>query len=114
MTAWGVAPARGRFRICGTCGAKLAFVEARRRDGSPEGERRMLAAIQEHLRSFPRCRDASTFSGGVIFACRCDRPLPLPREEGLLCARCEALISPEVASVPAESKSNRCRLRGPR
>ena len=109
MTAWGVAPARGRFRMCGICGARLVFVEVSRPGGSAEAERRLLIAIREHLTSSARCRDASTFSSGVILACRCDRPLPLPREEGLMCARCEALISPEVAAAPIDGRVNRRR-----
>lgn len=107
MTAWGVAPARGRFRICGTCGATLAFVEVSRPGRTPEAERRMVAAIQEHLRSSARCRDTRTFSGGVIVACRCDRQMPLPREEGLMCARCEGLIAPQVAAAPAPGQATR-------
>jgi hypothetical protein len=114
MTAWGTAPARGRFRICGTCGAKLAFVEASRPGGSLEAQHRMLSAIRDHLNSSSRCREAGTFSSGLILACRCERPMPLPREDGLKCARCEALISPEVAAGPAESDSSRRRPRGSR
>jgi hypothetical protein len=111
VTAWGVAPARGRFRMCGICGARLVFVEVGRPGGPPEAERRLLIAIREHLTSSARCRDASTFSSGVILACRCDRPLPLPREEGLMCARCEALISPEVAAAPTDRGMSRRRPR---
>ena len=100
MTAWGVAPARGRLRVCGTCGATLAFVETGR-GRTPEGELRVIHAIGVHLESSARCRDARTFLAGEIVACRCSRPLPVPRDEGLLCGRCEGLIAPEVAAAPA-------------
>jgi len=105
MTAWGVAPARGRFRLCGICGARLLFVEIVRSAESAEAEQRLLNGIRHHLTASARCREASTFSGGVILACRCERPIPLPRDEGLICARCEALISPEVAAQPADRRT---------
>ena len=85
MTAWGVAPARGRFRICGTCGARLAFVEVKRPGQTRDAEGRLFAAIREHLQVSARCRDAGTFFERGIVACRCERPLPLKRDEGLLC-----------------------------
>jgi len=110
MTAWGVAPARGRFRICGTCGARLVFVEVKRPGQTPDAEGRLFAAIREHLQVSTRCRDAGTFASGVIVACRCDRPLPLRREDSLLCGRCEGLIAPEVAAPrPPEPRSRQPR-----
>ncbi len=114
MTAWGVAPARGRFRICGVCGARLAFAEVGRAGATPEAERRLLDAIQQHLTASASCRDASTFSGGVIAACRCERPLTLPREEGLVCARCEGLIAPEVGAALKSAPGRRRSTRGSR
>lgn len=96
MTAWGTAPANGRFRICGTCGAKLAFVEATR--PTPESQNRLLAIIRKHLDSSARCHNTSTYSGAVIVACRCESPMPLQREDWLVCARCEGVIAPEVAA----------------
>jgi hypothetical protein len=112
MTAWGVAPARGRLRICGTCGATVAFVESGRR--TPEGAMQVIRAIESHLLSSTRCRDASTFAGPEVVACRCLRPLPLPREEGLLCGRCEGLIAPEVAAAPPVERRIRRPSRGAR
>lgn len=114
MTAWGVAPARGRFCMCGICGARLVFVEVGRPGESPEAEQRLLNAIREHLTSSSGCRDASTFSGSLILACRCERPIPLPREEGLMCGRCEALISPDVAPPPSSRRVSNRRSRGSR
>jgi hypothetical protein len=109
MTAWGVAPARGRFRICGTCGARLAFVEVKRPGQTTDVEGRLFAAIREHLQVSARCRDSGTFSSGVIVACRCDRPLPLKRDEGLLCGRCEGVVSPEVAAPEVPEPRRRVR-----
>lgn len=106
MTAWGVAPARGRLRLCGTCGATVAFVQAGRVGQTPESTQRMLQAIESHLRASPKCGDAPTFAGREVLACRCARPLRLPREDGLMCARCEGLIAPEVA-IPPSTRPNR-------
>jgi hypothetical protein len=101
VTAWGVAPARGRLRLCGHCGATLTFVELGRAGAAPEAQARLYAAIRLHLRTYAECCDASTFSSKVITACRCNRPMRLAREDGLLCARCEGLISPDVAQTTA-------------
>jgi hypothetical protein len=108
MTAWGTAPARGRLRICGTCGTTLAFVESGRPGRTPQAALLVIHAIESHLHSSTRCWDTSTFAGREVVACRCLWPLPLPREEGLLCGRCEGLIAPEVAaSPPAEPRARR-------
>jgi hypothetical protein len=101
MTAWGVAPARGRLKICGTCGATLAFVEARRPGESREADQRMLAEVEVHLRTSATCKQAETFSGGWVFACRCERPMRVRREDGLRCGRCEGLIAPIFAPRPS-------------
>ena len=67
MTAWGVAPARGRLRICGTCGATLAFVEAKRPGQTPDAEATGVSRRDPGAPSGrrARCRDAGTFSSGV-------------------------------------------------
>jgi hypothetical protein len=113
MTAWGTAPARGRFRICGTCGAKLAFVENSGVSRTPQAARRYIGAIEAHLLSSFRCRDTRTFLGGDVVACRCEQPLLIQREDGLFCARCEGLVAPEVAAVESP-RSWRGRARGSR
>jgi hypothetical protein len=103
MTAWSVAPARGRFRICGTCGAKLAFVEVARPSGATADPKQLIAVVRRHIDSSARCHNTSTFSSGMIVACRCERPMPLPREDELVCARCEGLIAPEVSTpIPGD------------
>ncbi len=112
MTAWGVAPARGRIRFCGVCGARLAFLEVGRAGATPEAHRRLLAAVEQHLTTSAACRDATTFFGGVVVACRCERPLRLPRDEGLTCARCEGLIAPELVAGPETSRARRRSPRG--
>ena len=104
MTAWGVAPARGRFRYCGLCGARLAFVELGRAGTSEEAQARLMAAVDGHLKSSDGCPKAHTFSGEVISACRCERPISIARDDGLRCARCEGLLAPEVAAPPPPSK----------
>ena len=111
MTAWGTAPARGRLRICGTCGATVAFMESSRAGRTDEAALRIFRAIEGHLDSSTRCRNASTFTGREVVACRCARPLPLPREQGLLCGRCEGVIAPEVAAAPPIERRNH-RARG--
>lgn len=107
MTAWGVAPARGHLQLCGCCGATVAFVQAGRAGQTPESTQRTLQAIALHLRSSPKCENASTFAGREVLACRCVRPLRLPRDDGLMCARCEGLIAPEVASPPSPQRNRR-------
>jgi len=101
VTAWGAKPARGQFRYCDICGARLAFVPAGRAGDAPQVQDRLFALTQAHLQSSKRCSRAGTFSCGVIFACRCARPVRISREEGLMCARCEGLIVPECAQLPA-------------
>lgn len=98
MTAWGVAPAHGRLHFCGTCGAAIVFGEERRRGRVAEAEAvRITTAIQGHVRASPLCRSRGTFVGREIVACRCVRRVLLPREKGLFCARCEGLVSPDLA-----------------
>jgi hypothetical protein len=63
VTAWGAAPAHGRLRFCGICGACLAFVEVGRAGASEEAQARLFAAIQQHLQSSAGCEKAGTFSG---------------------------------------------------
>jgi hypothetical protein len=103
VTAWGVAPAQGRLRFCGTCGGVVGFAEERRpgRVSSAEAGG-LLLAVEAHFALFPECRKGSTFEGSLISACRCRRPMRLPRAEGLFCSRCDGLISPEVAAQPQE------------
>jgi hypothetical protein len=91
---------RGQLRYCNTCGARLAFVPAGRAGNAPAVQERLFALTQAHLQSSAGCARAGTFSGGVIFVCRCARPLRIAREEGLMCARCEGLVAPECA-LPA-------------
>jgi hypothetical protein len=99
VTAWSAKPARGQFRYCDICGARLAFVPAGRAGDAPEVQARLFELTQAHLQS-KGCNRAGTFSGGVIFACRCARPLRISRKEGLMCARCEGLVAPECAPPP--------------
>ena len=101
MTAWGVTPARGRLRFCGTCGAVVAFAEERRPGVVEQAEAdRATLGINVHFTLYPECRRGSTFEGEAIAACRCRRAMRLPREHGLFCARCDGLISPDVAGEP--------------
>jgi hypothetical protein len=101
MTVWGATPARGRLRFCGTCGAAVAFVEERRPGSAVQVEvNRVSLAVGAHFVLFPECCKGSTFEGSEIVACRCRRPMRLPRETGLYCARCDGLISPDVAGMP--------------
>ena len=100
MTSWNAKPVRGQLRYCDVCGARLAFVPAGRAGDAPEVQERLFALTQAHLQSSKGCGLAGTFSGGVIFACRCARPMRVSREEGLMCARCEGLVAPECALPP--------------
>ena len=100
MTSWNAKPARGQLRYCDVCGARLAFVPAGRAGDTPEVQAHLFALTQAHLQSSNGCSRAGTFSGGVIFACRCARPMRISREEGLMCARCEGLVAPECALPP--------------
>ena len=100
MTAWSAKAARGQFLYCDICGARLVFVPAGRAGDAPEVQGRLFALTQAHLQSSKGCSRAGTFSGGVIFACRCARPSRISREEGLMCARCEGLVAPECAPPP--------------
>ena len=98
MTAWGVAPARGCAVYCGRCGEQVAFHERLRlRERADAEADRITLAVQRHLRRSPLCRRAETFEGRELTACRCAEPVPIPREDGLYCARCEGLLGPSVA-----------------
>jgi hypothetical protein len=98
VTAWGIAPARGRRHYCGHCGSVLVFVEERRPASLVQAEANKLTlGVEAHFTLFPECRGASTFQGHDTLACRCRRPLRLPREEGLCCARCDGFIAPDLA-----------------
>lgn len=97
MTAWGTAPARGWIRFCAACGSALVFVEAGPAGKTKKAQRRYGAALDAHMQGSVRCRDAMTFLGGEIRACRCERGMPIERENGLMCARCEGLLAPIVA-----------------
>jgi hypothetical protein len=100
VTAWGLAPARGRLHFCGTCGATIAFAEERRPGKVVDTEaERITLATQAHLSDKPLCQSGGTFQGGEIVACRCPRSVLVQREDGLYCARCEGLIAPQVAPV---------------
>jgi hypothetical protein len=111
VTAWGVIPARGHRCYCGTCGLAIAFREERRLRSAVESELdRVTLVIQGHLVSSARCRAGGTFEGRVVVACRCEKPLRLPREDGLFCARCEGVVAPDVAIVAAPRR--RRRLKG--
>jgi hypothetical protein len=112
MTAWGTAPARGWFQICGTCGARLVFVENSRAGRTGAAQRRHMSAIEAHLAASFRCRDTGTFLGGEIAACRCERPMLIQRAEGLTCARCEGLVAPEVAAAAPSPRQRGRRLDG--
>jgi hypothetical protein len=59
---------------------------------------RITLATQEHFRESPRCAKGDTFSGAEILACRCSRGVPVAREDGLYCARCEGLVAPHLAA----------------
>jgi hypothetical protein len=100
VTAWGVAPARGRIRYCGTCGGAVVFGVEKRPGKLVDGEpNRITLATQEHFRGSPRCANGNTFSGSELVACRCSRAVLVAREDGLYCARCEGLVAPQVAAV---------------
>jgi hypothetical protein len=100
VTAWGLAPARGRIRFCGTCGAFVIFGLEKRPGKLLDGEaNRLTLATKEHFRESPRCAKGDTFSGAEILACRCPRAVPVAREDGLYCARCEGLVAPHLAAV---------------
>ncbi len=105
MTTRATAPSLGRLRLCGVCGATVAFVESGRPGRRPEAALRFVRAVEVHLRASARCRNGSTFTAREVLACRCRRPLPLPRDEGLLCGRCEGLIAPEVAPPPRAQRN---------
>jgi hypothetical protein len=106
MTAWGTAPARGWIRFCAACGAALVFVEAGLSGKTKKAKRRYDAAIGAHTESSFRCHEATTFLGGEITACRCERPMLIERENGLMCARCEGLVAPVVAATrPGRSRA---------
>jgi hypothetical protein len=100
VTAWGVAPARGRLCYCGTCGAVIAFGEKLRRGPAANAQaERVTLTVQVHFRASARCAKGGTFHGGEVTACRCTRSVLVHREEGLYCARCEGLVAPHVAAV---------------
>lgn len=110
MTAWGLTPARGRRCYCGTCGAVIVFREERRlRPDANEEADRVTLAVEAHLGSSPGCREGATFEGRTVVACRCKAPLRLPREDGLVCARCEGVIAPDVGAVTAPRRPRRRR-----
>jgi hypothetical protein len=102
MSSWGVTPAHGRRAYCATCGAVLMFAEENRRGRIPEVEtERLTLATQRHFDTSALCRRSDgTFMGGAVLACRCERRILLPREDGLYCARCEGLVAPDVALAP--------------
>src|SRR5438270_138870 len=52
-----MAPARGRFRFCGICGARLAFAEIGRAGASEEAQAHLFAAIQGHLQTSVGCEN---------------------------------------------------------
>jgi len=98
VTAWGVAPARGRLVYCAGCGKEAAFHQTfRPRDLVQAEADRVTLAVQRHFRRSPLCRRAETFEGRELTACRCAEPVRIPREDGLYCARCEGLLGPHVA-----------------
>jgi hypothetical protein len=108
MTAWGVAPARGCLVYCGRCGEQAAFHETLRPRKLAQAEAdQVTLAVQRHFRRSPLCRRAETFEGRDLTACRCAEPVPIPREDGLYCARCEGLLGPHVA--PRTSRRRRRR-----
>jgi len=110
MTAWGATPARGRRCYCGTCGVVIAFREEVRLRAAMDAELdRVTLAVEGHLRSSPRCRGGGTFEGRTVGACRCEKPLRLPREDGLFCARCEGVVAPDVAAVALAPRHRRSR-----
>lgn len=113
MTAWGLTPARGHRCYCGTCGATIVFREERRLRSDVDGEQdRVLLAVQAHLEASARCRGGGTFEGRTVVACRCKAPLRLPREEGLVCARCEGLVAPDVAAATVTGRRQGRRPKG--
>jgi hypothetical protein len=100
VTAWGVVPARGRLQFCGTCGSTITFGEKHRRGPAADAEaKRVTTAVQEHFRGSPSCQTGGTFGGREIAACRCERRIVVPREDGLFCARCEGQVAPQMAPV---------------
>jgi hypothetical protein len=101
VTARGVVPARGHLSYCGTCGGVIAFAEEYRpgRIAQVEADRVTLA-VTAHFTLFPECRPGNTFEGRTVDACRCARPMRIPREDGLFCARCDGRIAPDVAGWP--------------
>jgi hypothetical protein len=106
-------PARGRLRLCGTCGGVVAFVElyGDGRVSELEGARLTLAT-KSHFFSSPACKDGGTFEGVDVAACRCGAPLRLERPKGLFCAKCNGLIAPHLRPAtrpPFEERS--CRRR---
>jgi hypothetical protein len=99
VTMCSVRPARGHLKYCAECGASIIFVEERQpkvRGATPPEA--VMAAIAAHKAACPRCRQAETFDGGDLVACRCARVIPLGRLNGLWCARCNGRVAPAVAA----------------
>ena len=107
MSIWGVRPAQGRLKFCGSCGASIVFVEARQagvRGATPIEA--VMAAIGVHHGASPRCRTAETFDGEWIVACRCPCVMPVARDEGLWCARCDGRVAPALATAEQVADSS--------
>jgi hypothetical protein len=85
------------MRFCDTCGARLVFVEVGLPGKTKEAKQRHDAAVAAHTQSQFRCKEAQTFLGAELLACRCEARKLIQREDGLWCAQCDGLVAPEVA-----------------